>query len=221
MTTSRPSPYIHVGWLKKLLVGDDSCVWASWFKSHYRDYPKMPSDFILASWKIDHTAMLTALREELVSQGKDVYLEGQNQFWLTGKTGISVSGTPDLIAFEKSDKTRGTIYDTKTGKPNQSDIAQVMIYMWALPYARDDYKSTTFDGVVVYNDHRVPITSSAIANGFEANVVNLIKKVGGDEPALKIPSEKECGFCELTSADCTDKIVKQHPGDVSDRAPAF
>jgi hypothetical protein len=168
------------------------------------NYDKMPSDFILATWKMNHTAMLTALRTELVGKGHKVKLEGQNQFYLRGSGDITVSGTPDLIGFDENDQ--ATIYDTKTGKPGQADVAQVMIYMWALPYAIADYKGRRFDGVVVYGDHRVPIPNHAIDDNFRTNIANLIRRIGGADQAEKIPSGRECGFCELTPADCPDKI---------------
>ena len=45
MTRRRSGPYIWVTWLSRLLVGDRSCEWSSWFKAHHRYYDRMPSDF--------------------------------------------------------------------------------------------------------------------------------------------------------------------------------
>ena len=43
-------PYIWATWLTKLLAGEDSCEWSSWFKSQYdsRTWEKAPSNYDLA-----------------------------------------------------------------------------------------------------------------------------------------------------------------------------
>ena len=45
MPTPREFPYIWATWLPRLLVGDRSCEWAVWFKAHYQDFERQPSDF--------------------------------------------------------------------------------------------------------------------------------------------------------------------------------
>ena len=75
MATPRSGPYIWVTWLSKLLVGDAYCEWAAWFKAHYTEYARVPSSFNLAAWQVDHTAMLTTVREGLEASGADVSLE--------------------------------------------------------------------------------------------------------------------------------------------------
>ena len=49
MAVHRDSPYIWVTWLTKLLVGENYCEWAGWFKAHYERYDKVPA-------KLDTTA---------------------------------------------------------------------------------------------------------------------------------------------------------------------
>ena len=43
MTQLRTAPYVWVTWLSRLLVGDDSCVWPSWFRAHYESFRKADS----------------------------------------------------------------------------------------------------------------------------------------------------------------------------------
>ncbi len=40
-------PYVWVTWLLKLLAGESSCEWASWFKAQHEgwSWSRMPSDF--------------------------------------------------------------------------------------------------------------------------------------------------------------------------------
>ena len=36
----RDHPYIWATWLPRLLVGDNSCEWAIWFKAHYQKWTR-------------------------------------------------------------------------------------------------------------------------------------------------------------------------------------
>lgn len=214
MIVPRTAPYIHVGWLRKLLVGGNCCEWAAWFKAHYQNYEKMPSDFNLASWKVNHTALLTRIREDREAEGKAVLLEDQNRFILRGKTGITLAGVPDLIVINGTNT--ATIYDAKTGKQNDADVAQVMVYMWALPLARTEYKGFTFDGIVSYEDEEVPVPSSAVTPSFIEKLVSLIQRVGAQEAANQVPSASECRFCEITRGDCSARIDGEEDFGITD-----
>ena len=50
MMRIRESVYIWVTWLSRLLMGDASCEWATWYRSHHIGYEKAPSDFDMARW---------------------------------------------------------------------------------------------------------------------------------------------------------------------------
>ena len=45
MPRPREHPYIWTTWLARLLAGQDQCEWAGWFRAHYQDWTKPPSDF--------------------------------------------------------------------------------------------------------------------------------------------------------------------------------
>ena len=202
---SRPSPYLWVTWLSRLLAGEDSCEWAAWFKGHYKNYEKIRSEYQLSIWQMNHGALLNQLQDQLQSEGKAVFLESQNSFVLRGAT-ASLGGKPDLIALSGNS---GTIYDVKTGAPHVSHHIQVMVYQYAIPRALPQYKGITFDGKVVYPDHTVDIPSTAIDEAFIRNLSGLIKRVGSGAPALKVPSSKECQFCDITPADCPERVVQK------------
>ena len=38
-------PLSWITWLPRLLTGENSCEWAIWFKAHFQDWTKPPSDF--------------------------------------------------------------------------------------------------------------------------------------------------------------------------------
>lgn len=148
-----------------------------------------------------HTALLNKTRDALEAEGKVVFTENQNQFWMKGKT-ATISGKPDLIAVGET----GVICDVKTGQPKAADSVQVMLYMYAVPLCVPKYKGMKFDGVVVYQDNQLSIPASAVDDTFKANLISLVKKVASNTPLRKIPSAPECGFCGITLDDCPDRI---------------
>ena len=91
-------PYLSVSVIKRLLAGEDSCEWSSWFRAHHyaRSWRSQPSGFDSAAWVLDHTALLSRLRDDLADH-YSVRLEGQNDFRLIGR-GTVLAGRPDLIA---------------------------------------------------------------------------------------------------------------------------
>ena len=201
MSLPRSSPYVWTTWLSKLLVGDQSCEWATWFRTHHERYEKAPSSFNAASWKMAHTALLDRKYRQLVEANHSVSIEGQNKFSLRGRC-ATLGGKPDLIGLNGS----GTICDVKTGQPKPSDHAQVMIYMWAVPRALPKYRGLRFDGLVVYPDHEVRIPAEAVDAAFVGNLAGLIKRVSSDAPARRVPSLDECKFCDLTVKDCLERV---------------
>ena len=196
-------PYIWVTWLTKLLVGENSCEWAGWFRAQHegRSWDKVPSTFDQASWLLAHTAAINECRQQWENEGHAVFTENQNSLTLRGNT-ASLGGKPDLIA--KKGKS-GTIIDIKTGKPSPAHSVQVMLYMYAVPRVLAQYKGITFDGKLVYNDHEVDIPSSAVDKTFVDNFTSLIGRLASATPARKVPSVMECQYCDISSADCSER----------------
>ncbi|MCH7787545.1 MAG: PD-(D/E)XK nuclease family protein [Chloroflexi bacterium] len=208
MPTKRDKPYIWVTWLTKLLVGESSCEWAAWFRAqHYSEsYDKVPNPFDLVGWQMEHTSLLNQKRDELESEGQKVFLENQNSFTLRGNT-AALGGKPDLIAVSG---VQGLILDVKTGKPALSHAMQLMVYMYAIPRALGQHQGIRFDGKVVYTDssQNVDIPHTAIDDTFIRNLADLIRRVSSETPARKVPSQQECSFCNITSADCPERVVE-------------
>ena len=207
MTVPRDKPYTWVTWLPKLLVGESSCTWAAWFKTHHFKYEKARSDFNFVEWNTRHTSALQALADRLEAEGCEVFIENQNSFTLrSSESGSVLSGRPDLIAVHPDGG--ATVYDVKTGRERGSDEAQVKLYMYLLPRAKDSrWHGVTFDGCVVYGDgHERRIPASAIDDEFVGSVQSLMRRVVSDSPARRVPSAPECAWCDLTSADCAERV---------------
>ena len=208
MAQRRESPYIWATWLAKLLAGENSCEWASWFRSHYQDWAKPPTDFDQAQWMLEHTALVNQARESREKLGYTVYTEAQNAFRLRGRF-ATLAGKPDLIAVKGQDV---VIIDAKTGKPGPAHSAQVMIYQYAVPKALDRYRGMEFRGHVIYPDANVQIPASGIDGKFVERLGALIRRLAAETPARKVPSTQECRWCDITKADCPERVEREADG---------
>lgn len=204
MTQKRDGVYIWVTWLSKLMAGEQSCEWASWFKANYEYYEKVPSDFDTATWQVDHTRLLRDMRIERQRAGGQVFFENQNKFTYKTPNGIAVAGKPDMIELLNSNQ--GIIYDAKTGQKMQSNLIQVMLYIYLLPLARIEWKNTIFDGAVQYKDTKIEIPASAIDDAFKDNVDYFINILASSTPPEKVPSDFGCRFCDIHKQECPERI---------------
>ena len=199
-------PYIWVTWLTRLLVGENSCEWAAWFRAQHEgwSWAKAPGGFDLVGWQLAHTAGVNECRAEWEERGYTVYTESQNSFALRGRT-ATLGGKPDLIAREGES---GTIIDVKTGSPSPAHSVQVMLYMYAVPRAMGRHHGVAFDGLMAYRDHEVVIPAAAVDETFIGNLASLVRRLSASEAARRVPSPRECGFCDISSADCPERAVE-------------
>ena len=198
-------PYVWVTWLTKLLVGDASCEWAAWFKAQHESFSwdKIPDSIDWTPSRIEHTAMVAEVREQLEEEGYSVFTESQNTFALRGRsTSITLGGRADLVARRGRE---GTIIEVKTGAPRASHHIQLLTYMYAAARAPGRHVGVEFDGKLIYPDHEVPVPSESVDEAFIANLGGLIRRVGAETPARKVPSPDECRFCNITTANCPER----------------
>jgi len=198
----RSNPFIWVSWLSKLMAGEKQCEWACWFRSHYI-WEKLPSGLDLAKWTAGHTQLLHARRAALEAEGFTVYAEDQNSFKLMGATGIEVSGKPDIVAIRGPE---AYVEDCKTGTPRHSDHFQVLVYMLSLPYVEGPWKGLKLEGRIVYGNTIVDVPSSKIDADLKELFRKTVQRIGGPEPARKVASWGECRYCDISSADCPERI---------------
>ena len=203
MPQTREHPYIWATWLSRLLAGEAHCEWAGWFRAHYRDWTKPPSDFDQARWTADHTALVNEARKSREALGYEVSTENQNSFRLRGAT-ATLAGKPDLIAVKGNDL---VVIDAKTGRSSPHHSIQVMIYQYAVPRALEEYRGTELRGHVIYPDGNVQIPASGVDRKFIDRLGGLIRRLADETPARKVPSPAECRWCDITGEDCNDKIL--------------
>ena len=202
MPQRREHPYIWATWLPRLLTGENSCEWAIWFKAHYVDWTRAPSNFDQAQWLLSHTALVNERIGNWTVGGHEVDVEAQNRFELRGRT-ATLAGRPDIIAHRED---QAVIVDAKTGHDSPNHAVQVMIYLYAVPRALERYRNTELRGQVTYLDHTTRIPMDAVDDAFIGNLGSLIRRLSADEPARRVPSRQECRFCDITAADCPARV---------------
>ena len=198
----RDHPYIWATWLPRLLTGENSCEWAIWFKAHYQDWERQPSDFNQAQWLMRHTALLNQQRQQWEDDGHTVHVEGQNAFRLRGKA-ATLAGRPDLVVLDDRD---ATIIDVKTGQERSWHRVQVMIYQYALPLVFSQYRNVRVGGEVIYPYHTVRIPRGALPGQFIEELTSLIRRLAADAPPRRVPTAQECSYCEITASDCPERV---------------
>ena len=156
---------------------------------------------------LNHTALLnTALLNERKANweacGYDVGVEGQNSFRPRGKA-ATLAGKPDLIP-RRDDE--AVIVAAKTGQESPSHAVQVMIYLYAIPKVVDQYRNRKLSGQVTYPDRTIRIPAEVVEDQFVRNLVALIRRRADDNPATRVPSARECRFCDITAADCPVRV---------------
>jgi len=203
MAQERVEPYIWVTWLTKLLAGESNCEWSAWYRAHHTNYDKLPVSFDLARWTIEHNELVNERREQLLNDGYEVYVEEENAFKRIGKTKITVSGKPDILAVRDG---AGFVEDCKTGRPRTSDQLQVLVYMLLLPIGNPRCESLKLSGRVAYKTSSVDIPASGLDDAFKARFVDLVHRVGGDSPLPKVPAWSECRWCDIGPADCLYRV---------------
>ena len=214
MPQRREHPYIWATWLPRLLTGENSCEWAVWFKAHHQNWTRRPSDFNQAQWLLHLTALLNEQKAQWTASGHDVLVEGQNTFRLRGQS-ATLSGKPDLMVVRDND---ALIIDVKTGKEQPWHAVQVMIYQYAIPRALPQYKGMRMAGEVVYPTRTVKVPMGALPGQFIEDLGAHIRRLAADKPAQRVPSPQECRFCDISAADCPERVEDTYESEAGETA---
>lgn len=207
MTRKRTGSYVWVTWLSRLMAGEVQCVWAPWFRTHFTEYKRPPSDVQLAQWQAEHTRLLLELAGEREALGEIVYRETQNRFQVRWPSGVVLAGAPDLVAIDRDRNV--VVYDVKTGQQRQSDLIQVMLYTLCLPAGSPIYKGRRVSGCVVYKSgERAAVPSEAISVDFRETARYFLDLLDSETSPRRRPSVHECRYCDITRDDCNDRIER-------------
>ena len=191
----REFPYIWTTWLPRLLTGENSCEWAIWFKAHHQNWDKPPSDFNQAEWLARHTKLLNEQRDLWIQRGYETRIEDQNAFRLRGRS-ATLAGKPDLLVLNKD---HVLITDVKTGQERPWHRYRIMIYMYALPRARPEFRDARIAGEIVYPNRTQRVPQGGIDEGFVRDLGLLIRRIAAPEPPHRVPGAADCRFCDITA----------------------
>ena len=86
-----------------------------------------------------------------------------------------------------------------------------MVYMYALPRALDQYKDARIAGEIHYPNHIKRVPRGGLDQGFIHRLITLIHRVAAPDPPPPVPNPPECGFCDITIADCPDRVENGAP----------
>lgn len=199
MTPRHGLPEFWATSLAKMLVGNQPCYYQGWVKGHYRiEKVKRDDDSSLVEWRINHTEQLAAAVKEFKAEGWKCQVE--QYFRVPGKL-ATLAGKVDLVT-QKGEQ-RPVIRDIKSGKSQESDASQVMLYMIALPMAWR-VPTVQFDGEVIYPTHSVHIPAEDAAF-MKPKLTALIARLAAEERPDASPSESTCRYCDISKADCPDR----------------
>jgi PD-(D/E)XK nuclease superfamily protein len=199
----RRSPYTWCTWATPYLSGDAQCLFTAWMQSQYTFDKVERGGFDLATWKVEHAAMVDKRAVELMNAGWNVWVEDQNKFTIKGKF-TTLAGKPDLVATKGSE---ALVVDCKSGKRRESDVQQVLLYLYALPlYHHAITVNHRVSGEVRYKDGAIDIAPERITPGLRARITDTLKRLGDPTPPAKVPSARECAFCCIPKDLCPERI---------------
>ena len=210
----RDFPYIRATWLPRLLTDENSCEWAIWFKAHYQDWTRTPSEFNQAEWMLNHTALLNKRKANWKHGGFDVNIERQNSFELRGRSATLAGTRPHHSARRPSGHRRREERAGERQSRCPGDDLPVRH-----PESAERYRTLKLRGQATYLDHTVRIPTEAVDDQFIQNLGALIRRLASKTPATRMPSTQECRFCDISAADCPERVdrdVEPREGTTSD-----
>lgn len=216
MATKRRQKKIWVTSLSRLMMGEQKCPFSAWFEANYTYHdevmnrhgytinyaPKSATEKSPELLERDekHSRLADRVIKELEKEGR--YLLPEVQFWHETDSGLIVAGRTDLISVLK--RMECCMYDFKTGREKNSDIAQVMLYMRYNPI-KEKYQSLKLRGFVVYEQKRIEVPNDLAENGFAEKAEDYIHLLSSDKEPEKIASDPECWNCRVKPEDCKER----------------
>ena len=70
----------------------------------------------------------------------------------------------------------------------------------------NQYWNLKLGGQVTYPDRTIRIPAEVVDDQFVQNLVALIRRLADDNSATRVPSARECRFCDMTAADCPVRV---------------
>lgn len=186
---SRKEIIVAPSHIAKHLIGESQCLLQYYLQAHYQ----LASNKNYISYKMRHQSFLKQRKQFWIAEGYSVSCEKQNLMSFLTKKGAKFIGNPDLYVKEINH-----FEELKTGKPKESDIVQLMLYMAAAPYIHG--LSEIPSGQVRYSDGSFKdVLPEEITQEFKDQVTQLIGVLVADQIPEPEPSQRDCRFCTFNN----------------------
>ena len=153
-----------------------------------------------ALWPTSHATLRGLQRPKSEAYACAAYVEGQDIYQRRGNTAALAHCS------HRVDHHDATIIDVKTRREQPWHSVQVIIYQYALPLALPQYRNVRIGGEVIYPTHTVRIPRGKLPSRFTQDLGALIRLLAADTPPKRVPSAVECRFCDITAADCPERM---------------
>ena len=114
-----------------------------------------------------------------------------------------LSGRSDVIANKGDDC---VVIDFPKGEPNRSHQLQVMTHMYALPRTVERLRGMSPRGELVYRKELMDIPADSLDGEFIEKLYRQVQRLTSGQPLVRVPSPDECWTCDITAADCPQRM---------------
>ena len=81
--------------------------------------------------------------------------------------------------------------------------------MYVAPIVKPVCKGKRLRGEVLYADRTLPVPAEDLTEETRTLIRTMIERAAGPQPLLKVPSFAECRFCDITAADCPERVDQE------------
>ena len=85
--------------------------------------------------------------------------------------------------------------------------------MYALPRELEQYNCPRIAGQIQCPNRMQRVTHGGLDQGFMGQLITRIHRVAAPDPPPTTPSRTECAFCDITIADCPERVDLAAPPD--------
>ena len=69
MAETRPTPFVPMSWLARLMTGAVACQWRYWWNTQHALTRRLPDSFDSVTWQVNHARLVSDLRLRLAAGG--------------------------------------------------------------------------------------------------------------------------------------------------------
>jgi hypothetical protein len=149
--------------------------------------------------------MVNQRADELRVRAGPSPIEEQNAFKQKGKkTGAVLSGKPDIVATRGADAARRRLQVRRA--EGQGLLAGRDLPRDAAAHPRRSAPDGAWSASCATATGAVTIQPEEMTPDVRARISAQLLETGGLVPPAKVPSERECAFCDIGRADCPERL---------------